>query len=142
MRVLVDTSVWSLALRRKAADLNPEERQIVVEWSDLVRDGRVQIIGPIRQEILSGIRDRGQFEALQRRLSAFPDTQIKTADYVQAARFFNLCRKEGVTGAPIDLLICAVAHRFGWPIFSRDDDFNRYAGLLPVRLHKAAPVER
>ena len=83
MRVLVDTSVWSLALRRKPADLNPEERQIVAEWSDLVRDGRVQVIGPIRQEILSGIRDRGQFEALQRRLSAFPDAQIKTADCVQ-----------------------------------------------------------
>jgi len=134
----VDTSVWSLALRRRAEDLAPQERRIVAEWSDLVRDGRIRVVGPIRQEVLSGLRDEAQFAALERRLSPFPDAMIEPADYIQAARFFNLCRRRCVTGGPIDLLLCAVAHRFGWPIFARDTDFDRYSQLLPVRLHRTA----
>ena len=133
----MDTSVWSLALRRRSEDLAPAERRIVAEWSDLVRDGRIRMVGPIRQEILSGLRDQAQFAVLERRLSSFPDAIIEAEDYIQAARFFNLCRRRGVTGGPVDLLLCAVAHRFGWSIFARDVDFERYSGLLPVRLHRS-----
>ncbi len=139
---LVDTSVWSLALRRRPGSLNPQQRRIVGEWSDLVREGRVQLIGLIRQEILSGVRLKQQFDELADRLAAFPDTAIETADYVEAARFFNLCRERGVTGAPVDLLICAVAARLNWAIFSLDHDFERFAKLLPIRLHRFAPSGR
>ena len=135
--VLVDTSIWSLALRRRAEDLNPTERRWVTEWAAVVRAGQVQIIGPIRQEILSGVRDHSHFSRLETRLSAFRDVPVESSDYVEAARFFNACRRRGVTGAPTDLLICAVARRFGWPIFSCDHDFENYASLLPVRLHLA-----
>jgi len=137
--VLVDTSVWSLALRRKPKDLNLKERRVVGEWSELVREGRLRLIGPVRQELLSGIRRREAFTALEQRLAAFPDAPVSTEDYVEAARFFNRCRARGLAGTPVDLLICAVAHRFGWTIFSTDEDFGRYRGLLPVRLH---PITR
>jgi predicted nucleic acid-binding protein len=134
--VLVDTSVWSLALRREPKDLNPEQKRIVAEWFDLVQDGWAWLIGPIRQEILSGVRHKQQFATLEGSLSGFPDAPIEAADYVEAARFFNICRERGVTGTPVDLLICAVACRAGWPIFSVDHDFERYAKLLPIRLHR------
>jgi predicted nucleic acid-binding protein len=133
--VLVDTSVWSLALRRQPLDLSPPEKGIVAVWSELVRQGRVRLLGPIRQEILSGLRDAEQFTALRERLAAFPDAPIEAGDYVQAARFFNLCRGRGVAGSHTDMLICAVGHRFHWPVFSVDADFARYAKLLPIRLH-------
>ena len=135
---LVDTSVWSLALRRRPEDLSAEQQLAVAEWSDLVREGRVQLIGPIRQELLSGLRHKQQFALLEKRLSAFPDTLIKTTDYVEAARFFNLLRERGITGAPTDLLICAVAHRRDWAIFALDEDFQCYARMLPIRLHRMA----
>lgn len=134
--VLVDTSVWSLALRRKPEDVNPQERLVVAEWSDLVRQGRVQLLGPIRQELLSGLRRWDQFTTLERRLSLFPDAAIETADYVEAARFFNRCREQGITGTPTDLLICAVAYRSGWRIFTLDEDFESYAKIVPIRLHR------
>ncbi len=134
--VLVDTSVWSLALRRDPRDLNPEQERVVTEWLGLVRDGWARLIGPIRQEILSGVRHRPQFAALEGRLSAFPDAPVEAVDYVEAARLFNLCRESGVTGTLVDLLICAVACRAGWSIFSIDNDFKRYAKLLPIRLHR------
>lgn len=110
MKVLVDTSVWSLSLRRKpTAVLKESERQMVASLSELIQDGRTAMIGPIRQEILSGIKDSAQFERLRGALAAFPDEPITTRHYEEAARYFNLCRSHGVECGPVDILICAVA---------------------------------
>ena len=48
MKVLVDTCVWSHALRHK----NPDKEQIK-KLSDLITDGRSVLIGPVKQELLS-----------------------------------------------------------------------------------------
>ncbi len=135
MNVLIDTSVWSLALRRTAGQLNPEERRAVEEWRALVREGRARLIGIVRQELLSGIRDEKHFELVRERLAAFDDIEIKAEDHEDAARFFNRCRSRGVTATPIDLLICAVAARHGLAVFTTDDDFNQFRSLLGINLH-------
>ena len=101
-----------------------------------MRDGRVAVIGPIRQEVLSGIRLERDFARLRERLADFDDIPILTADYEQAAQFYNLCRAHGVTGGGVDLLICAVAYRHGLPIFTTDPDFGNYSKHVPVELHK------
>ena len=136
MAVLVDTSIWSLVLRRRQRDLNAYECRLVEEWVSLVKTGCAMLIGPIRQEVLSGIRYPEDFAALRRRLSAFGYLEIVPGDYDRAASFFNACRAKGVVGTPIDLLICAVAARSDVAIFSTDSDFQRYARHLPIRLHE------
>jgi predicted nucleic acid-binding protein len=103
----------------------------------LILDHQVKIIGPIRQELLSGIRVRSQFDRLRNYLSAFPDTAITTDDYVSAARFFNLCRSKGVQGSNTDFLICAVAVRNKFPIFTTDKDFEHFSAHLPIILHES-----
>jgi predicted nucleic acid-binding protein len=103
-----------------------------------VEDGRVAIIGPIRQELLSGIKERAQFERLREHLRAFPDMPLTTDDYEEAATFFNQCRERGVQGSNTDFLICAVAIRNGFSIFTDDDDFGHYAKVLPISLHSNA----
>ncbi|MCE5309268.1 MAG: PIN domain-containing protein [Acidobacteriales bacterium] len=135
--ILVDTSVWSLALRREGRHLREAERTIVAQWAELVREGRVHIIGPIRQELLSGLKATRQFVLLEQHLRCFPDAPVASSDYIDAARFYNLLRGKGVTGTGVDLLICAVAARNGWPIFTVDADFTRYAEHLPIRLFRA-----
>jgi predicted nucleic acid-binding protein len=94
------------------------------------------MIGPIRQEILSGICDEGQFKGLETHLRAFPDVPISTEDYVEAARFFNICRGKGIQGSNTDFLICAVAVHHRLAIFAADRDFARYAKHLPIALHR------
>jgi predicted nucleic acid-binding protein len=131
MKVLVDTSVWSLALRR--TDFANPERE---ELQSLVRDGRVAIIGPIRQEILSGVKLAKQFNTLRDSLRNFPDTELTSVDYEEAAGFFNSCRGRGVQGSNTDFLICAVALRREMSIFTTDKDFSQYAKVLPLNLHK------
>ena len=142
MNVLVDTSIWSLALRRRVVDLNGRERFLVAELSELIRDGRPAMLGLIRQELLSGIKNPTQFENLRKTLRAFPDEPVDTADYEAAARGGNECRAKGIAVSVVDMLICAVAQRLGMPVFTTDPDFERYARILRVNLHLAPDGRR
>jgi hypothetical protein len=56
----------------------------------LIADGRVVLLGAIRQEVLSGVRYKEQFARLQEYLRAFPDLELTTEDFELAAEFFNL----------------------------------------------------
>jgi len=137
MSVLVDTTIWSLALRRRPADLNAGEHLLVTEWTELVKTGRARIIGVVRQELLSGIKQHALFEALREALSAFPDERVETEDHEAAARAGNDCRSKGIAVSLVDMLLCAVAHRHGMSIFTTDPDFARYARVLHLKLHSA-----
>ncbi len=132
MRVLADTSVWSEALRR--ATKVPSG--VVQELRSLIMEHRVDIIGPIRQELLSGLRDDAQFTRLEKHLAAFPDLSLTAEDYVTAAKFYNTCRAKGVQGSNTDFLICAVAVRRHSAIFTTDKDFPRFARHVPIVLHE------
>lgn len=135
MNTIVDTSVWSLALRRKVQDLNAAEKATVAELTELIKEGRARIIGLIRQELLSGIKTSAQYEKLRATLRSFPDEPIDTSDYEAAAKASNDCRSKGVTVSIIDILICAIALARDWSIFTSDPDFKDYARFLPIRLH-------
>jgi len=135
MMVLVDTSVWSLALRRKQSDLSPGEQALKSALQELVVDGRAQIVGPVRQELLSGIRAEETFRRLRDALRAFDEPHLRVQDYEEAARMSNICRARGIGGSAIDFLICAIAHLRNWEVFTTDRDFARYSKLLPLRLY-------
>ena len=132
MKAIVDTAVWSLALRRGA----PEQHQSVVsELGRLIADSQVVMLGPIRQELLSGMRDKKQFERLRTHLRAFPDLPLEAADYEMAADFFNICRAKGVQGSNTDFLICAAAVRRKLMVYTTDQDFTSYRRYTGVNLH-------
>lgn len=137
MMVLVDTSVWSLALRRKPVDLDARERALSVGLAELIREGRAQIIGVIRQELLSGIREAERFERLRDYLRAFDEPELEISDYETAAQMHNQCRSRGIVGSAIDFLICAVAKRREWQVFTTDRDFEAYRKVLSVALYGA-----
>jgi predicted nucleic acid-binding protein len=132
VNVLVDTSIWSLVFRRQLRIVD----RATIELASLIREKRAFLIGPIRQELLSGIRETLQFEAVRERLRPFPDLAIHEADYEEGALFYNRCRTAGVQGSNTDFLICAVAARLSMSILTNDRDFQAYAHLLPIKLHE------
>ena len=77
MNVLVDTCIWSLALRR----LTPQEVPQIHLLKELISEQRVVMIGAIRQEILSGIREQSQFDLLRDKMRSFPDFPLLQEDY-------------------------------------------------------------
>lgn len=129
MKVLVDTSVWSLALRRSSS----APHVAATELGRLITHGRVAMLGPIRQELLSGIRDLAAFARLRERLRAFPDEALEDGDYECGAEWFNACRAAGIQGSNTDFLLCAVSERRALPILTTDADFMRYAAVRPLQ---------
>ena len=140
MMILVDTPVWSLALRRKPTDLSARERVLRQALQELIQNGRAQIAGPVRQELLSGMREEAGFRRLRDYLRAFDDPQLRAEDYEEAARMNNACRARGIAGSPVDFLICALAHLRNWQVFTTDRDFARYRKILPVTLFSVKDV--
>ncbi len=132
MKVIVDTSIWSLALRRKKKQSTSEIKIL----ESLIDNQRICILGPIRQEILSGIKEHKQFIQLKEFLSAFDDLPINTKDYELAAEYYNICRSKGVQGSNTDFLICAVSHNNRFPIFTSDIDFETFSKYIPITLVK------
>lgn len=132
MKILVDTCIWSQALRRKVVVDEP----IIQELRELIQEQRVQIIGQIRQEILSGISTEKQFQQLQKTLSAFSDLTIHSTVYETAAKYFNSCRVKGIQGSSTDFLICAVSTYYDLSIFTTDKDFIQFQKIIPIKLHK------
>lgn len=130
MKVIVDTDVWSEALRRKKG----KKSIYVDELVDLIQEGRLEIVGPIRMEVLSGIRDQETLDGFSERLSAFDDRNIPSEIYILAARFFNLCRSKGIQGSSTDFVICACSVHWNIPILSKDKDYLLYRKHLPIEL--------
>ena len=136
MKVLIDTSVWSQALRRQSSEsLSTAQERVINVLKELIHDSRIAMLGPVRQELLSGVKTQKQFEALQQILSVFSDETLLKEDYEQASKNFNQCRQGGVQGSNTDFLICAVSMSRGWPIYSLDKDFLQYQKHLALKLY-------
>lgn len=134
MKVLADTPVWSEVLRQATGRIFALRGEL--EW--LVANGAMAIMGPIRQELLSGIKRQEQFEQVKAALRNFPDVTLQTEDFETAAQYYNTCRSKGVHGSLTDFLICAVAVRRELEIFTTDGDFQHYRKHLPIALYVSA----
>lgn len=117
-----------MAFRRKTAS-----GAEVAAWAELVRSGEALIIGPVRQEVLSGIREPAQFERIRDGLRAFADLPLTQHHFERAAELHNTCRSRGVQGSATDFLICAAADLYDLEVFTTDTDFDHFAKRIPVR---------
>ena len=131
MNVLVDTCIWSYALRSRHQNFAAHVQQL----EHLIAEQRVLTIGAIKQELLSGYSDENKFELLRQHLNYFDNEPILDDDYIEAAHFFNRCRQKGIQGSQTDLLICAVSVRLDAEILTTDKDFTFYQQHLPIKLH-------
>ena len=130
MNAIVDTDVWSEALRKHKGTRSKEVSQL----EKLLLDGRVQMIGLIRMEILTGIREPNRFQQYAKRLSVLKDGELTTELFVMAARFLNICRKNGIQGSLTDFVICACSVEWKQPILTKDKDYKLYQQYIPIEL--------
>jgi predicted nucleic acid-binding protein len=126
VNLLVDTSVWSLFLRRRKRD-NADPHVLRLRHHLEVADG-IHLIGPILQELLDGVKDKNQFEILSDYLVPFPLMDLKRSDYTEAARLRNHCRNRGIQASPTDFLIASACIGRNYPLLTADNDF-RYIAL-------------
>ncbi|MCF6319738.1 MAG: PIN domain-containing protein [Proteobacteria bacterium] len=130
MKILVDTPIWSYAFRSKKPEFSPHVKRL----TEIIKNNNVFIIGVIKQEILSGYSDVSKFKTLENKMASFENTKTLDEDYIQAAKFSNICRSKGIQGSPVDFFICAVAFRLNVSIFTTDKDFYHYQKHIPIEL--------
>lgn len=129
MSTLVDSDVWSEAFRRKG-----KKSAYVEELKRLILLDEVVMIGSIRQEILSGIREGKRFDEIRELLKPFRSEKIDDSIYELGASFFNLCRRKGIQGSHTDFLMCACSVAWKTKILSKDKEFRHYSRYLPIDL--------
>ena len=131
MKYIVDTSVWSQALRREPVRPTAETQKLKL----LLESGeRIFLPGVILQEILQGVRQAQQSKKIFEALKYFPLLEAKREDYVFAAELYNQCRTKGFQGATIDFLIAALAIKNECILLSADRDFTSIAKHTALKL--------
>lgn len=125
MNLVVDTSVWSLVLRRSQVE---ENNPLVQAFRSHIEQGDgMFLIGNILQELLDGIRLPRDFQRLLTLLEPFPLLEVTRETYVAASQLRNICRAKGVNAGPIDFLIAAACMDHGFPLLTADRDFSHIA---------------
>jgi predicted nucleic acid-binding protein len=132
VNLLVDTSVWSLFLRRKKENNhNPYVMQLRYH---LESEDCIHLTGPILQELLDGIKEKKQFELLREYVEPFPLIQLQREDFIEAARLRNHCRSRGIQAGPVDFLISASCLLRNYPLLTADQDFHHIAAHSELTL--------
>jgi len=117
--ILVDTSVWSLALRRD----RPSADGHVERFHQALTDGEVVLTGVVLQEVLQGLVDGRAKERLAGELSKLALLVPGREDHLRAAELFTMCRRKGVQLATVDALLAALCIRRDLTLLSTDQDF-------------------
>jgi len=133
--ILVDTSVLSLAFRRRVK--TGSEPPLVQSLRRLVEEDQpVAVPGIVLQELLSGVRTESEFERLQDLMEGFPLVLATREHHVGAARIANACRQAGITVSNVDCLIAAIAIERKSQLLTSDEDFERMVPHCGLRLLK------
>jgi len=119
-KFIIDTSVWSEALRRKKNTVNSSE---TVVRKIIENDDEIVILGIILQEILTGISNEKLFREIKDILDDFVFLDITKNDYIYASELSNKCRSKGVIAGSIDFLIASAAIRNELQLVTFDKDF-------------------
>jgi predicted nucleic acid-binding protein len=131
MRILVDTSIWSLSLRRPSGVVNEE----AILLKTIIEQGEdIHLLGIILQEVLQGIRNSKDFLALKEYFKAFPLIDLSREDYVRAAELKNQLIGKGRQGSTIDVLIASAAISHHCHLFTPDKHFTHIAEHSELKL--------
>jgi hypothetical protein len=128
LSVFVDTSVWSLALRRDAPSNLPE----VDELRRSLENGAVFCTGLVLQELLQGFMKPKAHRQIIDRFSALPLLVPDRDDYIHAAELRNRCRRSGVQSGTIDALLAHLCVRYDLTMLTTDNDFRNMASIVSL----------
>lgn len=131
LSLFVDTSVWSLALRR---DAPPDVPEVGALLQALETGEPVLTTGLVLQELLQGFSGPKAQSAILERFSALPLLLPDRQDHVEAARLRNACRRGGLQVGTIDALLAQLCIRHDLTFLTTDSDFRGVAARFPLRL--------
>jgi len=131
VKLLVDTCVWSLTLRRDT----PRDVLAVDRLVEALGGGEtVYSTGLILQELLQGFAGPKARDQIVERFSALPFLVPDRQDHIDAADLRNECRRAGVQIGTIDALLARLCLRHDLELLTTDLDFDHVAGRTKLRI--------
>lgn len=131
MKALVDTSVWSLALRKNG----PADHPCVKKLEALLTGNEdVVLTGVILQEVLQAFRAESTFHKIVEYFEPFPLLEFRREDFIAAARLHRTCAAEGISISTVDCQIAIASVEYDFPLLTADKDFQRIAGCSTLKL--------
>ena len=134
MSLFVDTSVWSLALRRDTPGGSAEVKALA---QALERGDPIVTTGIVLQELLQGFSGPKSRDLILERFSALPLLAPDRGDHIAAAELRNTCRRNGLQIGTIDALLAQLSIRYTLTLLTTDQDFIGLARLAPIKLWRA-----
>ena len=131
MSLFVDTSVWSLALRR---DNPPDGKEVKLLHRALSEGITVFTTGLVLQELLQGFLGAKASNQIIERFAALPFVIPDRVDHIQAAEIRNRCRRKGIQTSTIDALLAQLCLRHDLELLTTDNDFKHISKVYPLRL--------
>lgn len=135
MRILVDTSIWSLALRRNHVS---DEPTVTFLRQSLWQGAYVATTGLILQELLQGVSGPKDRNSILMRLGVLPLILPSREDHIAAADLRNACRRRGVQIDTVDVLLAQLCITHDLTLLTTDQDFTHLARHAPLRIWRAA----
>lgn len=134
MNLFVDTSVWSLALRRDGDEGAPT----VVRLREAIASQEALFTtGLVLQELLQGFQGPKARKDIVARFAALPLIAPDREDHIAAASLRNGCRRRGVQLGTIDALLAQICVRHRLVMLSADDDFKHAAKHVALKVWSA-----
>lgn len=136
MRILADTSAWSLLLRRDPAHA---DSAVVDVFREFLQGGvPIFLTGLIYQEVLTGFRSEPRRDELVLKLAPFELLQPRRETHEQAARLADRCLRKGVTVSTVDVLIAQLAIERDCTLLTADADFHSIARCVRLKVIPSA----
>ena len=135
MALFVDTSVWSLALRRDAEADVPEVRALK---NALTEGWQIVTTGLVLQELLQGFSGPKSNADIIDRFTAVPFIAPDRADHIAAANLRNTCRRSGVQVGTVDAILAQLCIRHQMILLSTDNDFRNMARHIELKVWTAS----
>jgi len=129
--LFVDTSVWSLALRR---DQQQQDREVKLLHRALSEGIAIFTTGLVLHELLQGFQGAKASNQIIERFDALPFIVPDKFDYIQAAGIRSNCRREGIQTGTIDALLAQLCLRYELELLTTDNDFNYISKIFPLNM--------
>jgi predicted nucleic acid-binding protein len=121
--VLIDTSAWIEALRKKG------DAKVRAEVDLALRNGKARLTEPVLVELFHGANGNSEIDFLINLRESIPILSCDSQCYDKAIQIAQHSRKKGITVSSMDILIFSVAKIYGATVISKDRHFSLLESL-------------
>ncbi len=118
MSILIDTSAWIEALRKKG------DEKVRIKVQELLVSGEARVCEPVLLELFHGAQGKEEIKLIKELSQTVPVLSCNQVVYQLSFELAQKLRAKGITVPAMDILIYSVSRHYDVGLFHRDSDFS------------------